>query len=925
MDVVPADGGVALRSAPPPALQPQRAAAGATAFFGIRIDAAANLMEAREYESLPRVERLRKALEEQRSFLNAFLDPSLQLALDLRTRVRPQVRPPIEIALLGRTWDGDPDTVRRRAGTLRDRTLAALPRHLAASPIDDLSELNQWLSPLDHQGGLDVALVTRRELVGAPRRPDAKVAYYFSVVPFNWADSDWTNLYAALSSSPVPLLLSVALTPAELPSNYKLLLEHFATFYSRLAREDRVQSGLYHGERLIPPDAFAVDAEPVFRDYARRFANRVYLMRIEVAAERELPAGLADSIAAAISPGGSTQMEHLQGERTASTYEVRRARSDYERQLGQWNLEAIDLCLFGGEPGIWSRPDPPPAELASLCVIADARDAACAFRLPIAVDGTVPGFRVRRGQFGHREAVTAQAQAVTVGYLPGTADRMAVDAASLTKHALVAGSTGSGKTTTVLELLRQLWPEHRIPFLVIEPVNSDADDYRRLLAEPGFDELQVFTVGDESARPLRFNPFEVPQGVLVAEHTANLLACFKAAFGLWEPLPSIYQDALNQTYLRAGILAAERASGEPRKWPTAIEFMQAMRKVTATLGYAGEVKYNIEAASIRRAEQLASGVSASAFLTSLHNDVGALLDHPTIIELKSLGSGDEQSLMIALLLNAITEHYQAARGASSKLEHVTVIEEAHRLLARVEGRGQEEAQAKEHAAEAFANTLAENRKYGEGLVIAEQLPTKLVADAVKNTNLKVMHRLTSEEDRRYLGETMGLDEPQMRFATRLTTGEALIYGDEFPEASQVEIRPQLQATTPPPVVPAASPPFEACAACRAQCEYRGASLAMVRDNSIVDELQSAVRALEKKGVAREQRAEDWKTLIDRLHGDVRMFEALPNDGPGLADAAYCLFLHSLAIRRMHFSPAWPPAVAQRLGLVPDSHQPVAHG
>ena len=41
---------------------------------------------------------------------------------------------------------------------------------------------------------------------------------------------------------------------------------------------------------------------------------------------------------------------------------------------------------------------------------------------------------------------------------------------------------------------------------------------------------------------------------MISEHLANLLACFKAAFGLWEPLPSIYQDALTLTYLRCRIL-----------------------------------------------------------------------------------------------------------------------------------------------------------------------------------------------------------------------------------------------------------------------------------------------------------------------------------------------------------------------------------
>jgi hypothetical protein len=912
---------ILVRRAPPPALRVDgQVAASYTVLFGLRIDSAVNLLEAREYAELDRVQRLHKALEEQRGFINQVRDPSLG-AIDLRTLITPGAPVPIQVALMGRLCGPDRASLEEQAAVRQQQLLASLPRHVNATPISDRDELAGWLAPLG-TGAPDAAMITRRELVAVPRRPDASVAYYFSVVPFNWADTDWTNLYSTLAASPVRLVLSVALLPVEMPDEYKLLLEHFATFYGRLAKEDRLQGGLYHGERMIPPDAFAVDAQPVFEDYARRYSGRVFAIRIQVASDGPLPAGVAQAIGAAVSPGDDPAPSHLDARRAASSFEVRHADSDYERQLARWNLDALDFAMFDGDPAIWARSDPPSSALATLCVLGDARDASCAFRFPVAIDGTVPGFSVRRGEFGHEEAYAPSGPALVLGRLPGRDDVLAISLNNLTKHALIAGSTGSGKTTTVLELVRQLWLEHGVPFLVIEPVNSDANDYRRLLAEPGFEALQIYTVGDESRCPLRFNPFEAPTGVQVAEHAANLLACFKAAFGLWEPLPGIYQEALNLTYLDAGILASERPDGQPRTWPTAVEFMHAMRRVTANLGYAGEVKHNIEAASIRRAEQLAAGVSSSAFLTSQPNDIGSLLDHPVIIELKSLGSGDEQALMIALLLNALTEHYQAVRGASSKLEHVTVIEEAHRLLQRPEGGGrQEEAQAKEKAAEAFANTLAENRKYGEGIVIAEQLPTKLVVDAVKNTNLKVMHRLTSEEDRRYLGETMGLDEPQMRFATRLVTGEALVYGDEFPEARQVAVKPALSSRQLSPPDPSIEPPFTACAACRAQCAYRGAALAMVRDGSLVEGMQKRVRYLERRDTTAEDRGKAWEGLLDSLRSSVARFPALPNEDPGLSDAAYCLFLHSLAVRRMHFAPTWPKAVAKRLGI----EEPVAAG
>ncbi len=884
--------------------------------FAIRIDSAVNLLEDREYAGLQRNERILKALADQQSFLNGLLDPSLKCAFDLRFVSHPDSGG-IDTVLLGRTWGSlDPGALAERTEGLVRQVHAMVPRHVHATAVADVSEVGRLFWPFEHGAHVETASVHRREIIGTPSRPDAGVGYYFSVVPFNWMPTDWMSFFASMAAAPTTTVASVGLLPIEVPTGFTQNLNQWATFFSRLAKEDKREGGLYHGQRTVPADAFAVEAERTYQDLARRYERRGFVMRIQVAAEGRLPPALVESFAATVSPTDQTEGRQSERQRAASSFEIRRPTNDFEHEVAHWNLRTVDFRLQPGRPEIWARPDRPTPELQLLTALGDARDANCAFRFPVAVDGTLPGVKVRRGRFGHEEAYGTAEPSVTVGYLPGTDQPIRVGLRGLTKHALISGSTGSGKTTTVLELLRQLWVDHGVPFLVIEPVNSDANDYRRLLAEPGFEALEVVTVGDESSRPLRFNPFEVPDGVIVAEHTANLLACFKAAFGLWEPLPGIYQDALNLTYLRAGILASERSGGVDRQWPTAVEFMRSMSEVTEDLGYAGEVKSNIEAASIRRAQQLATGVAASAFLTNLPNDIGSLMDRPVILELKTLGAGDEQALMIALLLNAMTEHYQAVRGATPHLTHVTVVEEAHRLLARPQGgKGDESAQAKEKAAEAFANTLAENRKYGEGVIIAEQIPTKLVDDAVKNTNLKVMHRLTADEDRRYLGETMGLDDSQQRFATRLGTGEGLTYSDEFAEAVLVDVRPKGLSAA--PVAPPRSdrPPFAACGDCRAKCRFRGAALALVRDRAAVQFVTDAVASLEELGVDAGEQAARWDALVDGLRQQVLSFPALPSEEPSISHAAYCFFLHALGVRTMRFSPAWPPAVAERLGLV----------
>ena len=917
----------ALRpTAPPPALWPSGGGRqAANAYFAVTIDAAVNLREAREYQDLPHDQRLSRALEEQHGLLNQFSDPVLNLALDLRIIASPGS--PLTVAIVGRAWGADPAEVTARAQRLASQLQASLPRHVDGTVVPGEAAIGALLQPFGP--GVDSALITRRELIGTPARPDAFSDYYFSVVPFTWVASDWGNVYSALQACPGPVALSVAVLPLAVPPEFAQELRDRTSYYGRLAREDEKPGGLYQGPRKLAPDAFAVDAEQAFGDFARRLEQRAFALRIQLSAPGRLPPGIVETVAAAISPGDPAGGSYLERDRAGSAYEVRRPATETERQLAEWNLHAIDVAMLPGRPEIWRRPNPPLPALQMLSVIGDARDASCAFRLPVAVEGVVPGFKVRRGQFGQREAIRQAGPAIRIGAAPGSDSPVELSVQSLTRHALVVGSTGSGKTTTVLEIVRQLWAEHRVPFLVIEPVNSDADDYRKLALEPGFEALEIVTVGDEGGRPLRFNPFEVPRGVLVGEHMANLLACFKAAFGLWEPLPSIYSEALTLTYLRAGFLASERPAAvpltpgpaaRPRRWPTVVEFLRAMREVTKDLGYAGEVKSNIEAASIRRAQQLVHGVTASAFLTSLPNDIGGLLDHPVIVELKALGSGDEQALVMALLLTGVTEYYQATRGASADLVHVTVVEEAHRLLARQQGgKSAEDAQAKEKAAEAFANTLAENRKYGEGVIIAEQLPTKLVPDAVKNTNLKILHRLTAEDDRRYVGETMGFDEPQLKFATRLRVGEALAYSDELPEAQHVAVTPRLQAA-PGSELPAAprraAPPFPACELCRARCQYRGAGLAMVGDPVIVGKVRNWVAALETRGLPAPELTARWEALLRGLRAHVATFPALPAAGPGHDDAAFCLFLHAMAVRTMRYPDSWPHAVATRLGIAP---------
>ncbi len=896
--------GLQLCQAPAPALRfGEHGPNSASAVAALSIRAAVNLAEDRRFRDQPVQTRLESALGDQRAFINALLAPGADVVYDLRLIARPEQGSELDAGIVIRSWAPTAETARSRVLSLTEGALRGAPDHVLLQPSSD-AELSLLLDPLPRTSEpLHAAFVSRAEVTEHPVRPDVRqeIAYHYSVLPWSFSATDWSPVYSRLSRAAQPLVLSVALMPRATDPQLARLLATFAARYRQWATPDRMQGTLYSGDRALPPESFAVDAAPTFADYAQRLRSQSFVMRIMLASPEPLPPGLIQAIGATISSIDSSRAGHLEGRRAGSGFAVREENAG---AIAAWNLEAVDICSPGGDPAIWETSHPPPPELADLPLIGDARDAACAFRLPIAHTGDLPGLRVRRGRIGQTEAALGGRRPLLLGRLHDGSGSLFVDADSLSKHALVAGSTGSGKTTVVLELLRQLWGEltERVPFLVIEPVNSDADDYRKLASLPGFEDLEIYTVGDERFRPLRFNPFAVPDGVLVGEHAAALLDCFKAAFGLWDPLPAIYEEALAETYLGHGILPGEVAGAlANRTWPTVVHFRRAMDRATQGLGYAGEVKANLEAASTIRAKQLVFGPGATTFRTHLPLDIEHLMSRPVILELKSLGSGDEQALMIALVLNAITEHYKATRGAQAHLQHVTVVEEAHRLLGRVKGSagGSAQAQAKEQAAEAFANVLAENRKYGEGVIIAEQIPSKLVEDAVKNTNLKVMCRLTSEEERTYLGEAMALAPEQMIQAARLTVGQALVYSDELANTTEIAALRTIETELAEPQVDRRMP-MEGCVYCPQPCEHRSTGLALSRRGAVARAADSAIALLDKprpEDPDEQRRRDDDKRAIPidlaaAALGEAERYGALVEPERQRA-AAVCAVVHAL--------------------------------
>jgi uncharacterized protein len=150
-----------------------------------------------------------------------------------------------------------------------------------------------------------------------------------------------------------------------------------------------------------------------------------------------------------------------------------------------------------------------------------------------------------------------------------------------------------------------------------------------------------------------------------------------------------------------------------------------------------------------------------------------------VLEIEDAGDDHDKAFLMGALLIRLIEYLRLRQRhegpGAPRLRHLTVIEEAHRLL-RQPPPGAASGPAA-HATEMFADLLAEIRAYGEGLIIAEQIPAKLIPDVIKNTAVKIVHRLPAADDRAAVGATMNLHDVQSEYLVTLPPGQAAVHAD----------------------------------------------------------------------------------------------------------------------------------------------------
>ncbi|HLJ53578.1 MAG TPA: ATP-binding protein [Chthonomonadaceae bacterium] len=378
-----------------------------------------------------------------------------------------------------------------------------------------------------------------------------------------------------------------------------------------------------------------------------------------------------------------------------------------------------------------------------------------------------------------------------------------VTQAALNRHVFVSGITGYGKTNTCMQILLECYGKLGLPFLVIEPAKAE---YRRLSQTDEFKgKLRVYTFGGNSPLPFRINPLSPVAGIPLGRHIDLLKAVFNASFPMYAGMPYVLEEAILEVYAERGwsLFTSENACLDPRAGvdersaltPCLEDLHDKVDVVLNRKKYGQEVHANMGAALRSRIRSLMVGNKGMALNTRRSTPLADLFDVPTVIELQNLGDDEEKAFVMALLFVLLYEYAEVrqteiAPARRGKLQHLTLIEEAHRLLVATHGPvSAETADPRSKAVSMFTDMMAEMRAYGEGFIIADQIPTKLAPETLKNSNLKIIHRLVSPDDREAAGSCMNLTDWQKRHLNNLKPGLAIVHDERIGEAVLTRIQP----------------------------------------------------------------------------------------------------------------------------------------
>lgn len=384
-----------------------------------------------------------------------------------------------------------------------------------------------------------------------------------------------------------------------------------------------------------------------------------------------------------------------------------------------------------------------------------------------------------------------------------------IDPDALVRHCLVAGGTGFGKSTTCKRIISEVM-ERKISVMILEPAKDDyirwaieqnknlPEEERFLLYMPGADPEEYGNAGFESLHLNLFEPAAVEGAkVDLLAHCESMTTLLNSVLPSEEVVPILIEETIYETLAQfVGPRFEDERSAPLPEYPDVNDLMKMAKIVMDRKTYAQRNKDNFVEILNTRFQSLRRGTRGRILNVRKSTDYRKLFGRRCIVNVSRL-AGSDKALVMALLLLAMYEYRISAyacdaeyrnRAQANKLLHLMVVEEAHNVLAKPEGSAPGTGNPRQAAADLFSNILSEIRGYGQGLMIVDQIPTRLIPDVLKNTNYKISHRLTHPDDCEVMAASMALRPDQYSMIPALSVGQAIVCGDMDDAAAWVKIR-----------------------------------------------------------------------------------------------------------------------------------------
>lgn len=345
---------------------------------------------------------------------------------------------------------------------------------------------------------------------------------------------------------------------------------------------------------------------------------------------------------------------------------------------------------------------------------------------------------------------------------------------SLSSHLFITGSTGSGKSNTIYQILNEARKKD-VKFLVVEPAKGEYKDVF------GNDDVSVYGTNPSISDLLQINPFSFPANVHILEHIDRLVEIFNVCWPMYAAMPAVLKDALEKAYEDCGwSLISSVNEYDNSIYPSFKDVSINVKRIIDSSEYDAENKGAYKGSLLTRLKSLCNGINGMIFSPNeIENE--KLFDQNVIIDISRVGSSETKSLIMGMLVLKLQEYRMATRdGINSELKHITVLEEAHNLLKRTStDQPTEGGNLLGKSVEMLANAIAEMRTYGEGFIIADQAPGLMDLSVIRNTNTKIIMRLPDVLDRELVGKSANLDNDQITELAKLPCGVGAVYQNEW--------------------------------------------------------------------------------------------------------------------------------------------------